>query len=175
MTGKPPDALTLHRHATPIGTMLLACDDDGYLRVLDFVDYEDRMRVLLKRQYGRDIRLEDGMAPEAVRSAVDAYFAGDLRALDRIPCRTGGTAFQRKVWTALRELPPGRTVSYGELAQRIDLPRAVRAVGAANGANPISIVVPCHRVIGANGTLTGYGGGLPRKQWLLRHEGAFAD
>ena len=172
MTGKPPERLILHRHATPIGAMLLACDDVGHLRALEFADCEVRLHALARRQYRRDIPLEEGMAPESVRNAIDAYFAGDLRALDQIPCRTGGTAFQRKVWSALRRIPPGRTVSYGALAQEIGLPRAVRAVGAANGANPISVVVPCHRVIGSDGTLTGYGGGLPRKQWLLRHEGA---
>lgn len=175
MTGKPLERLILHRHATPIGAMLLACDDEGHLRALEFADHEDRLHLLSRRQYGREIPLKEGMAPEVVRRAMEAYFAGDFQALDRIPCRTGGTAFQRKVWTALRRIPPGRTVSYGTLAQEIGLPRAVRAVGAANGANPISVVVPCHRVMGADGTLTGYGGGLPRKQWLLRHEGAFAD
>jgi methylated-DNA-[protein]-cysteine S-methyltransferase len=99
-----------------------------------------------------------------------AYFAGDLFAVDAIETRTGGTPFQRAVWSALRPIPPGTTVSYGELARAIGRPAASRAVGAANGANPIAIVVPCHRVIGANRTLTGYGGGLARKAWLLEHE-----
>jgi methylated-DNA-[protein]-cysteine S-methyltransferase len=98
------------------------------------------------------------------------YFSGSRRDFD-LPLRTQGTAFQRRVWRALGKIPYGETWSYGKLAQRIDNPKASRAVGLANGANPISIVVPCHRVIGANGTLTGYGGGLNRKRWLLTHEG----
>ena len=102
-----------------------------------------------------------------------AYFRGDLAALDAIAVETGGTAFQRDVWQALRDIRPGKTLSYAELARRIGRPRAVRAVGLANGANPVAIVVPCHRVIGADGTLTGYGGGLWRKRWLLDHEARF--
>jgi methylated-DNA-[protein]-cysteine S-methyltransferase len=97
---------------------------------------------------------------------------GELDALDRISTETAGTAFQRAVWTALRGIEAGRTVSYGALAEHIGRPRAVRAVGAANGANPIAVVVPCHRVIGSDRGLTGYGGGLERKRWLLAHEGA---
>src|SRR5208283_2077845 len=97
-------------------------------------------------------------------------FAGDLRVLDLLPVETGGTAFQRQVWQSLREIPCGTTVSYGQLAERIGRPSAVRAVGLANGANPVAVVVPCHRVIGSNGSLTGYGGGIERKRWLLNHE-----
>jgi len=101
-----------------------------------------------------------------------AYFRGDLQALDGIPVDPeGGTPFQREVWLTLREIPAGATWSYGELARRIGRPSAIRAVGAANGANPVPIVLPCHRVIGANGSLVGYGGGLDRKRWLLAHEG----
>jgi methylated-DNA-[protein]-cysteine S-methyltransferase len=103
-----------------------------------------------------------------------AYFAGDLAVLDTIPADPGGTPFQARVWAELRKIPVGSTVSYSELARRADTPDAVRAVGAANGRNPVPIVIPCHRVIGANGTLTGYGGGLDRKQWLLVHEGVKA-
>ena len=103
---------------------------------------------------------------------MQAYFAGELDAIENLPVETGGTAFQRQVWAALRQIPRGQTESYGELAARIGRPRAVRAVGLANGANPVGIVVPCHRVIGANGTMTGYGGGVDRKRWLLEHEGA---
>jgi methylated-DNA-[protein]-cysteine S-methyltransferase len=97
--------------------------------------------------------------------------AGDLLAIDRVPVRTGGTAFQREVWAALRTIPAGKTISYGMLAARLNRSKAVRAVGAANGANPVGVVVPCHRVIGADASLTGYGGGLERKRWLLEHEG----
>jgi methylated-DNA-[protein]-cysteine S-methyltransferase len=99
-----------------------------------------------------------------------AYFGGDLAAIDALPVATGGTEFQRAVWDELRRIPCGGSISYSELARRIGRPAAIRAVGLANGANPIGIVVPCHRVIGANGTLTGYGGGIERKRWLLAHE-----
>ena len=110
--------------------------------------------------------------PSAATAALEAYFAGDIGAIDAIGVATGGTPFQRSVWAALRNIQAGRTTSYSALASTISRPRAVRAVSLANGSNPIGIIVPCHRVIGANGTLTGYGGGLSRKQWLLEHEGA---
>jgi methylated-DNA-[protein]-cysteine S-methyltransferase len=104
-------------------------------------------------------------------AALAAYFAGSVNAIDGLPTATGGTEFQRMVWRALRQIPCGETISYATLARRIGRPAAVRAVGLANGANPISIVVPCHRVIGSDGSLTGYGDGLERKRWLLAHEG----
>jgi methylated-DNA-[protein]-cysteine S-methyltransferase len=121
-------------------------------------------------QYGAPV-LKNAQAPADIRASLSAYFAGELACLDAIEWRVAGTAFQRKVWTALRTIPAGTTTSYGALAAQLDMPTAVRAVGHANGSNPISIVVPCHRVIGANGSLTGYGGGLQRKRWLLEHEG----
>jgi methylated-DNA-[protein]-cysteine S-methyltransferase len=99
-----------------------------------------------------------------------AYFGGDIDAIDALKTHSLGTPFQAKVWAALRAIPAGETRSYGQIAAQIGSPMAMRAVGLANGANPIGIVVPCHRVIGADGTLTGYGGGLPRKEWLLKHE-----
>jgi methylated-DNA-[protein]-cysteine S-methyltransferase len=105
-----------------------------------------------------------------VRRAVEAYFGGDLTAFDAVVVKTGGTVFQQAVWAALRAIPAGETRSYGQLAAAIGSPRAVRAVGLANGSNPVGVIVPCHRVIGANGTLTGYAGGLERKRWLLAHE-----
>lgn len=107
----------------------------------------------------------------AAREQLAAYFAGELKNFD-LPLACAGTAFQREVWNALLDIPFGSTVSYGTQAARIGKPNAARAVGLANGQNPIAIIVPCHRVIGASGALTGYGGGLERKQWLLRHEGA---
>ena len=113
-----------------------------------------------------------GREPERVRAAVEAYFAGDVHALDGLTVTTGGTDFQRSVWKALRAIPAGETRTYGQLAAAIGSPKAVRAVGLANGRNPVGLIVPCHRVIGANGTLTGYAGGLERKRWLLQHEGA---
>ena len=106
-----------------------------------------------------------------ITAQLGAYFKGDLINFD-VPLKLGGTEFQRKVWSHLRDIPYGETISYGELARRVGSPNASRAVGLANGRNPISIIVPCHRVIGSNGQLTGYGGGLDRKTWLLEHEGA---
>ena len=104
-------------------------------------------------------------------SRLDEYFAGHLAVLDEIPVELNGTSFQQRVWNALRAIRAGTTSSYGSLARTIGAPSAVRAVGAANGANPVALIVPCHRVIGSNGSLTGYGGGLDRKRWLLQHEG----
>jgi methylated-DNA-[protein]-cysteine S-methyltransferase len=162
--------LSLDRLSSPIGTILLVCGDDA-LRALDFDDDEDRMRRLLDHHY-KEYRLVPGRAPAAIRTRIEGYFEGEFKSLDRVPVETGGTPFQRLVWSALREIPAGTTVTYGHVAARIGRPRATRAVGLANGSNPVPIVVPCHRVIGANGTLTGYGGGLDRKRWLLAHERA---
>lgn len=166
--------LQLDHYESPLGTILLAIDDDGALRALDFVDYESRMRRLLRDHYG-EYELRAGSAPSSVTQALDAYFDGNLDALDKIRVETNGTPFQRQVWQALRTISAGATRSYGQLATLIGRPAASRAVGAANGANPVAIIVPCHRVIGAGGSLTGYGGGLPRKRWLLDHERGRAD
>jgi O-6-methylguanine DNA methyltransferase len=163
--------LSLDRYSSPIGTILLVTDADDVLRALDFEEYETRMRRLLAQHYGA-VALSEGKAPAALRAALDAYFAGALAAFDGLAVATGGTAFQREVWAGLRKIAPGTTLSYGALAQKLGRPGASRAVGLANGANPIGIVVPCHRVIGAGGTLTGYAGGLARKRWLLDHEHA---
>lgn len=165
-----PETLTLSRFDTPVGEMLAVTDADGAVRALDFADFEDRMRRLLTRHWGQVV-LVDGPVPGAVKAAFDAYFAGDLTALDRLEVKTAGTPFQREVWAALRAIPAGQTVSYGALAARIGRPKAVRAVGLANGKNPVGVIVPCHRVIGADGTLTGYAGGVERKRALLAHEG----
>lgn len=165
--------LTLTVYAAPVGNLLVVTDAEGRLRALDFSDYEERMHRLLARHYG-DFALAPGDAPAAVTAALDAYFAGDLTALDAVPVATGGTAFQKSVWAALRAIPAGETRGYGALAASLGKPGAARAVGLANGMNPIGIVVPCHRVIGADGTLTGYAGGVERKAWLLRHEGRLA-
>lgn len=165
-----PSALRLDRLPSPIGELLLVSDEAGTLRALDFHDHEPRLRRLLGRHYG-DRSLEAGTAPKATRQALTDYFEGDFPALNAIPWATAGGAFQNAVWRALTEIPAGQTQTYGALAARIGRPTAVRAVGAANGANPLSILVPCHRLIGANGALTGYAGGLDRKAWLLRHEG----
>ena len=170
------EPLLLDRVDSPLGEMLLVFDGEGRLRALDWEDHEPRLRRLLRLHYGTGLELETRRGPAEIIRRLKSYFAGDLSALDGIECRSGGTHFQRSVWAALRTIPAGRTLSYGALAAQLGQPRAVRAVGLANGANPIGIVVPCHRVIGADGSLTGYGGGLERKRWLLRHEGAvFAD
>jgi methylated-DNA-[protein]-cysteine S-methyltransferase len=157
--------------STPIGKLVVISDENGQLRATDWIDYDDRMHRLLARHYGKDnITLIPSPRSFGPASALAAYFDGDLRAIDSLPTATEGTPFQKCVWQALREIPAGQTVSYGALAKHIGKPAAVRAVGLANGANPIGIVVPCHRVIGADGSLTGYGGGLERKRWLLHHE-----
>jgi len=155
--------------------MLLIHDPQERVRALDFHDFEARMRRLLRLHYGEDesdFVVESRKSPAAIRQALAGYFAGDLTAIDDVPVATAGTPFQREVWAALRRIGPGTTLSYGALAQKLGRPKSVRAVGLANGANPIAIVVPCHRVIGADASLTGYGGGIDRKRWLLAHEGA---
>jgi methylated-DNA-[protein]-cysteine S-methyltransferase len=165
-----PDAFRLDRLKTPIGVALLVTDGDGVLRALDWEDHEPRMRDLLRLQCGA-VELKDARAPAAMKAALSAYFKGDLDRLGEIAWRTAGTPFQRKVWNALPKIAAGSTLSYGALAAKLGTPRAMRAVGHANGSNPISVVVPCHRLIGADGSLVKYGGGLERKRWLLRHEG----
>ena len=170
MSAKPPEIFLLDRLATPIGIALLVTDADGVLRALDWEDHEPRMRQLLRRQYGA-FALNNARAPHDLRASLSGYFAGELDRLGTIEWRVAGTAFQRQVWTALTAIPAGTTMSYGALAAQLGMPRAVRAVGHANGANPLSVVVPCHRLIGADGSLVKYGGGLMRKRWLLTHEG----
>jgi methylated-DNA-[protein]-cysteine S-methyltransferase len=166
-----PARLQLDRIATPIGTALLVTDEVGVLRALDFDDYQPRMLRLLRIHYGSR-SLADGVAPAEIRSSLRRYFDGEFDALHSIAWATAGTPFQRSVWNALVGIASGQTMSYGELARLLGTPDAARAVGWANGSNPVAIVVPCHRVIGATGKLTGYAGGLHRKLWLLRHEGA---
>ena len=170
-TTAEPKRLLIDRLETPIGTAMIVTDELGVLRAFDWSDHDERLRRLMRRYYG-STPIADGPAPTPVREALSAYFAGDIRALEGLKWSSSGTAFQLSVWRALCEIPVGETISYAELARRIGRPKAVRAVGLANGANPIGLIAPCHRVIGANGTLTGYGGGLHRKRWLLRHEGA---
>jgi methylated-DNA-[protein]-cysteine S-methyltransferase len=142
---------------TPIGPLLATAADAGALSGLWF----DRAPA--------DGSRRDDDAFAGLREQLDAYFAGDLREFD-LPLAPAGTAWQRAVWDALADVPYGTTLSYGELAARLGRPSACRAVGAANGRNPISVIVPCHRLIGSNGALTGYAGGLERKAWLLQHE-----
>jgi methylated-DNA-[protein]-cysteine S-methyltransferase len=170
-----PDVLKLFldRLETPIGEMLLVTDAAGKVRALDWNDYESRMRTLLNRHYGKGrYTLEPARHTEVLRAVMARYFAGEVNAIDEIEVETTGTEFQKSVWNELRHIPVGAPISYGALAKRIERPKAVRAVGLANGSNPIGLIVPCHRVIGSNGSLTGYGGGLERKKWLLDHERA---
>ena len=153
---------------SPLGEIEIACSDSALI-ALEFADADDRFQRSLQRRFG-EVSLTKSRDPLGVKSRLEAYFAGDITGVDTIVVDGGGSPFQRRVWAALRTIPAGATTSYGALATRLAQPTATRAVGLANGANPISIVVPCHRVIGADGTLTGYGGGLPRKRWLLDHE-----
>jgi len=145
---------------------------DGMLVALDFGPVEARLSRLLKRRFGDGFGFTPAAGGHPVRIALEAYLAGDLAALDAIAVDGGGTPFQKQVWKALRSIPPGETRSYGELAAILGQPTAARAVGLANGLNPINLFVPCHRVIGKSGALTGYGGGIERKRWLLAHEQA---
>jgi methylated-DNA-[protein]-cysteine S-methyltransferase len=168
------DALSffIDRLATPIGELIVIADGDGALRTIDWTDHEARMKLLLDRYYGKGrYTLTPKRDPGGLSSAMRRYFKGEIGVLQELPVATSGTAFQTSVWQALRKINDGTAISYAELARRIGKPKAVRAAGLANGQNPIGIVVPCHRVIGSDGSLTGYGGGLHRKQWLLAHEG----
>ncbi|MGB8337313.1 MAG: trifunctional transcriptional activator/DNA repair protein Ada/methylated-DNA--[protein]-cysteine S-methyltransferase [Burkholderiales bacterium] len=180
MFGTPPrdaskvDCMLAKWINTPLGAMLALANDDG-LHLLEFVDrrgLENEIERLRKKQscvivpgphkYLGKISIE-----------LDSYFKGELNKFTT-PFVLSGSDFQLAVWNELQKIPFGTTRSYAEMSQRIGNPKAVRAMGRANGDNVLSIVVPCHRVIGADGSLTGYGGGLPRKQWLLEHERKFS-
>jgi methylated-DNA-[protein]-cysteine S-methyltransferase len=161
------------RIETPIGPLVLLARE-GILLMLEFEDAESRVdREMAGRFRGEGHQPTED--PFGLSSRIGAYFAGELSAIEGIETDGGGTEFQKRVWAELKRIPCSVTISYAELARRLGDPKAVRAVGTANGRNPISIVVPCHRVIGADGSLTGYGGGLDRKRWLLVHEGALLD
>ena len=168
------ESLAIDTLKSPLGGLLVVVDAEARLWALDFEDHAERMRRRLRTQHAITASPAQARAPGAVREAIDGYFSGELGAVDGLAVHTGGTPFQRRVWLALREIPAGTTASYGQLARALGHPKASRAVGRANGSNPIGIVLPCHRVIGADGTLTGYGGGLERKRWLLAHERAQA-
>jgi methylated-DNA-[protein]-cysteine S-methyltransferase len=154
--------------ASPIGRITVATRD-GRLCALSFSDRWPQRRVQLEKRFRRVAFRPVNDSADVLRR-LHGYFAGDLWALAGIEVDPGGTAFQQRVWRELRKVSAAQTISYGELARRIGTPAACRAVGAANGANPVAIVIPCHRVIGTNGDLTGYGGGIDRKRWLLDHE-----
>jgi methylated-DNA-[protein]-cysteine S-methyltransferase len=158
---------------TPIGDLLLVADARGVLRMLEFEDKPERWRSVFRRHFSSG-GLRKKRDPGGVSAKLRRYFAGDIAALDEIDVDPQGTAFQHACWKNLRRIPAGTATTYGALAKKIGRPAAMRAVGLANGANPIAVVVPCHRVVGADGSLTGYGGGLDRKRWLLDHEARHA-
>lgn len=166
-----PELLIRSWLETPVATLQIVVDPDQVVRVLDFDNDSPRTRRLMKIHYA-DVPVVEGETPKAIRAAFERYFDGEMGALADVPWRVEGTDFQRAVWNALTEIPAGETRTYSQQAARIGRPAAVRAVGLANGANPVGIVIPCHRVIGANGSLTGFGGGIERKRWLLAHERA---
>ncbi|MEI9994810.1 MAG: methylated-DNA--[protein]-cysteine S-methyltransferase [Rhizomicrobium sp.] len=165
--------LFLDHVATPIGEILLVADGDGVLRALEFADKPERWRRDFARRFA-DRAMRETANPAGLSAQLDSYFNGDIAALDAIAVAPHGTEFQRACWTNLRKIAPGTTTSYGALAAKMGKPSATRAVGLANGANPVAIVVPCHRVLGSDGSLTGYGGGLERKRWLIAHERRYA-
>lgn len=165
-----PSRFTIDRISTPIGTAVFVTDERGFLSALDWEDFETRLVERLRARAGRFALLSSGRTEPRIRDALARYFDGDIHAVDAIACAGRGTPFQEKAWAALRKIPAGTTTSYGELATAISAPKAARAVGLANNRNPIAVVVPCHRVIGADGSLTGYAGGLDRKRWLIQHE-----
>lgn len=165
--------LELDRIDSPIGELVLVVDGDR-LCALDYADCEARMLRLLRRRYG-PVELVPAHDPQGFRAALRAYFAGEFQALDAIPITTAGTPFQERVWALLRSIPVGEARAYGAVAAELGNVSASRAVGLANALNPIALVVPCHRLIGARGALTGYAGGLWRKRWLLAHEKLWVD
>ena len=167
----PISPLFIERLDTPTGRMLVVTDKEERVRAVDWEDCRPRIDLLLRRHCGADAgQLRKCLAPTAASRALQRYFAGEWSAIDSIPIATNGTPFQQSVWRTLRSIAPGQPISYATLAARIGQPNAIRAVGRANGSNPISIIVPCHRLIGSDASLTGYGGGIERKRWLLAHE-----
>jgi methylated-DNA-[protein]-cysteine S-methyltransferase len=166
-------AFILERTPTPLGEAVLVSDPEGALRLFYWEDHTHRWKAALKQRYG-DVVLTEKKNAFGHAKVLKAYFDGDIAAVDALKVAFAGTPFQLKVWNALRRIAGGTTTSYGALAKKIGKPNAVRAVGLANGQNPVGLIVPCHRVIGSDGSLTGYGGGLERKRWLLEHEARYA-
>ncbi len=162
--------ITITELSSPLGDLRLARCNDAVVG-LAFTEGWERVEEFLVRRFGGAFRPRAGAAPD-VAEALRRYFDGELDAVTRLPLDPGGTGFQQSVWRALRAVPAGRTTFYGAIARAIGAPKAARAVGAASGANPIWLAIPCHRAIGNDGHLTGYAGGLERKRWLLGHEGA---
>lgn len=159
--------LTSDHYQSPIGDIVIVADA-GRLCYLDFADNSARMEKILRARYGA-FNLTAQVMSDA-RARLDDYFCGDWHAFDDIDISPAGTDFQCQVWRQLRTIPPGEAISYCELAAAVDRPKAVRAAGGANARNPLAIIIPCHRVIAADGSLGGYAGGVARKSWLLEHE-----
>lgn len=163
--------IQLQTFDSPIGPLTVA-ERAGRVCLLHFGADGPAVDGLFERWYPGESRVRQPLP--SVGTVLRRYFAGQLDVLDTLAVELHGTPFQKQVWQALRKIPCGTTISYADLARRIGNPSAVRAVGTANGANPVAVIVPCHRVIGSDGSLTGYGGGLDRKRWLLAHEGLVA-
>jgi len=154
----------------PIGEIQILVKEAS-LVFLDFADNTDRIEKLMGKRYGA-FEIVESENPAMMFERLDRYFSGDWRAFDGLDVDTGGTDFQKSVWKGLRAIPAGQSITYDQLARDIGNPKAIRAAASANANNPVSIVIPCHRVIGKNGAMRGYAGGIERKVWLLRHEGA---
>jgi methylated-DNA-[protein]-cysteine S-methyltransferase len=163
--------LFIDRIESPIGNIIIVTDEQN-MCALDYEAYQHRMHRLLGERYSQ-YNLVEAHDPLGYSTRIRKYFEGDLDAIETISVEAGGSEFQRDVWAMLRKIPVGTTVTYGQIAAKLGKPEASRAVGLANSLNPIAIVVPCHRVIGADDKLTGYAGGLERKRWLLQHEGVY--
>jgi methylated-DNA-[protein]-cysteine S-methyltransferase len=156
---------------TPVGLLAIVADEEGGLRAVGWMDRHARMeRQLRAYSEAQGLGLREAPNPGGFTAALRAYFAGDWSVIDRLTVAAVGTEFQQSVWRALRQIPCGETRSYGQISRQIALPNAARAVGLANAVNPVAVVVPCHRVVGSDGSLTGYGAGMDRKRWLLAHE-----
>lgn len=157
-------------YTSPIGDIQILVNNDS-LVFLDFANNAERINKLMQKRLG-DFKAHSVTNCGGVRDRLDRYFRGDWKAFDGIKLETGGTPFQQSVWQGLLNIPTGQSISYDQLALDIQNPKAVRAAASANANNPIAIIVPCHRVIGKNGAMRGYAGGIERKVWLLKHEGA---
>jgi methylated-DNA-[protein]-cysteine S-methyltransferase len=161
------------RLATPVGDLIVVQDAHCAVRAIEWAACPERLTRHLNRHHPT-ARLVAGDGRGTVLDKLADYFAGTVQAIDSVEVAAAGTPFQQRVWQALRDVPGGTTLSYGALARQLGLPGAARAVGAANGANPVSVILPCHRLVGHDGQLTGYAGGLMRKRWLLDHERGLA-
>ena len=157
-----------------IGPIHMVADGEALLAI-EFGDAGHRLVPMLRTRYGVDISLEPVDDLHDIAAAIRAYLEGDLHVIDTVAVDGGGTEFQRQAWDALRAIPPGETRTYGQVAALLGRPGAARAVGMANALNPVSLIVPCHRLVGSNGALTGYGGGIARKRWLLEHERRWSE